>query len=167
MKANINGTIQDYKPRPISEDGYTFDVRINGVSITPFDFDVYAAIVESIHDGGEIEPSADVANRIFGFNHTAQEHAAICRSFDRLKKIGLFDYLENDEEHAQDDTSGELETLIDCIDFIERHGDNKADREKAIKAARCLLFDMEQRLGNIDDALSDVIRAIGGGWVFF
>lgn len=86
------------------------------------------------------------------------------------------------EEHAQDDdeaprkaffenreayTSAEFETLYNCIDYIERHGDNKADREKAIKAARCLLFDMEQRLGNVDDALSDVIRAIGGGWVFF
>lgn len=163
----LKNAIKEEMAREIADDlrdgGYTFDVKINGVSITPFDFDVYAAIVESIHNGNEGILNTDVVNRLFGIDHTDKEHEAVSRSFDRLSKIGLFDWAKDNEDYAQDDTSAELETLIDCIIFIERYGDTKANREKATKTARRLLSDIEGRLVNFDDALSDFHRSIGSG----
>lgn len=270
MKANINGTIQDYKPRPIPKGLIDGEIKTNGVIITPFDSKVLTAVavigentdeaafldtdiypvmgigdtpenrerveasisklqkaglltVENVFSWGENEDHAQGENvtltrealrvyraacivagaspdnnfstdEVFHLLHenggdTPFDYEIVRYHLEELNNHGLFNL--EDEEPAQgakndsfsrlmqrhkewglvEDNAhydgGELETINACIARIELFGDNKADREKATKAARRLLSNMEERLINLKNVLSDLESVLGVGVVPF
>ena len=89
------------------------------------------------------------------------DRAEIIRSFHKAARV-----IEPDDDGAQDDElsrlieeggfyrvepdrDGEINTLADCLDYIEQHGGDEAERNKAIAKAREFLNHFD---GNIDEA---------------
>ena len=114
---------------------------------TPFDYETVRNHLVEMNNLGlfnleDEEPTQGAKNDSFS------------RLMERHKEWGLV------EEPAQHD-GGELETLFDCVVHIELCGDNKAEREKAMKRARQLITEMNERIWNYRDALSDLERGLG------
>lgn len=185
MKANINGIVQDYKPRLDSEKPKSIPLKTAGECLS------------ALKNYGDDEEIRDAATRKLWMmlkEEREETRSMVQRKMPRFeptdeqkKEDDIFQSLfvddkKNDsisrlmerrrnvwglDDNAQGDTSGELETLYDCIVFIERYGDTRVNREKATKTARRLLSDLEGRLINFDDALSDFHRSIGSGIIPF
>lgn len=164
MKANINGTIQDYKPRPISKDDISDDIEINDVVLTPFDLRVFNAvsIVDKLKKC-EVEYIDIDIYRLMGLDETTENFEKLEKSISKLIEAELL-IVENVFSWGEKEDHAQADELPDGFTFIgTRSIEEQPDGRGVTNLGSADDYDQEETDSQLKDSVSYFMRKEMGG----